>query len=104
MNNKLPKVFVNSKQNLEANNQEMYYSKNPEKVIKKEERVENQLIVRKKINQIMSSPKFVYKLKVRITTNNGNFDSVIIAKEKDSLVTLDNKYIPISSIINIEQI
>ena len=103
--NKLPKVFVNTKDKIQNNNQKMFYGKKSDRGEENADKTfTNELVVRKKINEIMSSSKFVYKLKVKITTNEGKTDEIIVAKEKDTLVTLNNKYIPISSIIDIEEL
>ena len=57
----------------------------------------------KKIQDIFNYPDYIYKVNVSITTNSGVLDKVIIGKNKNSLITIDNEYIPISSIVDINK-
>ena len=110
MNKKLPSVFANRKEKHENNNIEQYYSK--EKTIdKKANNLNNKMnneiksvIIMKKINDIFYSNNFVYKAKVVITTKEGDKITDIIAKNNDSLLTLNNEVILIKDIIDIKKV
>lgn len=103
MEKKLPKVFVNTIQKKLTNNDSVYYGDRKEKETspKKITYKEN---INTKINKIFKSPKYVYKINVEITTEQGKQTYNIIGKNMNNLITIDNKLIPISSIIDIKEI
>lgn len=104
MNKKLPSVFVNMQDKPINNNQKLFYSKMSDRTVKKETLTfEEKMKIKKRINDLFNSPRFVYKLPVSLNTTNGNIDTIIVAKKGDNLVTLDNKLIDINSIISIEE-
>ena len=55
-----------------------------------------------KIYNIFKSPTYVYKVDVIITTKEGKFTKRIVGKNKDNLITIDNEYIPINKILDID--
>lgn len=94
---KLPEMFQNKiDKNLENNNK-LYYSASNEIPIKKTKKN-----IHKKISEIFSSPNYIYKANVKITTNDKTFNTQIIGRNKNYLITMDNKTISINSIIDIE--
>lgn len=108
MEKKLPNVYVNnSARQLKSNNKNLFYSLDqmldnsslsiePKNAIK-------QISVRKKISDIFSSSKFIYKIKVLIETKSeGSIKEVIISKEEDGILTLSNKKIKYEDIIDIK--
>ncbi len=104
MKKKLPNVFVNKQDKKINNNKEVYYSKANE-VFNKNKNTRlflDELMVRKKIDEIFSSTKFVYKIKVLILTDEGEFKETLIAKINNDLVTLNNKKIKITDIRDIK--
>lgn len=58
----------------------------------------------KQINEIFRKENFIYRAKVKITTNNGIFTETIIGRNSLNLITINNELIPIANIINIEKI
>ena len=89
----LPKVFQNS--NIKNTNRvDLYYSKE----ITKQKPYIN---INDKINNIFKDKRFVYKINVTITTKDNQFDTSIIGKTYNNLITLDNKLINIKDIIDI---
>lgn len=99
MEKKLPNVYANPIGKKLQNVQEMYYEGDrnfPKKM--------DQRSVEQKINSIFSSREFVYKSHVRITTNQGIKECIVVGKTDRSLLTLDNETITIASIIDIEKI
>ena len=100
MGKKLPLVFHNSINKKLRNNDDIFYSKDDTNMVEEKKDRKN---IRKKINDIFSSSDYVYKANVKITTNDNIFETKIIGKNKNYLITLDNKIIPIEDIIDIEK-
>ena len=110
MKKNLPKVFQNTINKELKNNESIYYSlsKNNDLVIKKSEKKEYEEIVNnsnieKKINDIFTSSNYVYKAKVDIKTSNSTINTRIIGRNKEYIITFDNKKIPIKDIIDIKE-
>lgn len=57
--------------------------------------------IRKKINEIIESPDFIYRTKVNIVIDNQIITKKIIGIYNNNLVTIDNEHIPISIINDI---
>ena len=95
MKKDLPSVFSNPIEKEIKNNTEYYYGSlnNSEKSKKN---------IMQEINNIFASKDFVYKKQIRLTTVDDSFDVMLVGRNASSLLTLDNKNIPISSIIDIE--
>ena len=95
--NKLPNVFaspINKKLN---NYQYIYRSDSATKSY-------NPKDINKKINEIFGSLNHVYKSRVRITMNDGIIEEQIVGKTNINLLTIDNKLIKITDILDIEKI
>jgi hypothetical protein len=95
--NKLPNVFaspINKKLN---NYQDLYRSDSTTKSY-------NPKDINKKINEIFGSLNHVYKSRVRITMNDGIIEEQIVGKTNINLLTIDNKLIKITDILDIEKI
>lgn len=107
MEKKLPKIFANKLEKNVSNNKNVYYSadKNEQLNTIEEKSVKNKmdsnLNINQKINKIFTSTKYVYKADVRINTKNEQIDCRIIGKNATHLITMDNKLIPISDIVDI---
>lgn len=100
MEKKLPSVFANKIEKKLENNNYVSVSKNENRFVKEEKSVN----VQKKIKDIFSSPKYVYRTSVLITLKDKKVTKKIIGKNNNNLVTLDNELIPISEIVDIEQL
>jgi hypothetical protein len=103
MDKKLPGVFANEIN--VHNNEEVFYSANrsAENVSEEKEVKKNaSLDVLSKINHMFSSPKFVYKINAKITTNDETKEYTIVGKNRSALITLDNQTIMIADIKDIE--
>ena len=98
MEKKIPKVFQNNIDKDISNNDKYYYSANKSDIINKVDKPKN---INKKINEIFASPTYVYKANVEIKTNNSTLSTKIIGRNKNYLITMDNKTIPINDIIDI---
>lgn len=107
MNKKLPNVFVNKNTGTINNNKEKYYSKDSSLESNKDNMTNPNIrliMIRKKINELFNSDNFVYKAKVVITNGEGDKEYTIIAKNNDSLLTINNESIPISEILDIRRL
>lgn len=98
MEKKIPKVFQNNIDKDISNNDKYYYSANKSEIINKVDKPKN---INKKINEIFASPTYIYKANVEIKTKNSTFTTKIIGRNKNYLITMDNKTIPINDIIDI---
>lgn len=108
MDKKLPGIFANKIEKGVDNNANVYYSANNERIDNlpsdnkdNNKKIDSSLNVNQKINKIFSSTKYVYKADVRIQLKNDQIDCRIIGKNATHLITMDNKLIPISDIIDI---
>lgn len=100
MKKKLPEIFQNTIEKNLKNNEDVYYSGN--EGISKNKNIVKKNNIREQINKIFSSPNYVYKANVKISTNDKTFTTRIIGRNKNYLITMDNKTILIDSIKNIE--
>lgn len=92
-----PKVFRNTINKSIKNNENVFYSKNE---VKNEIKESKNII--QKINEIFASPNYIYKANVKIKTNDDIITTRIIGRNKDYIITMDNKLIPIKNIIDIK--
>ena len=60
--------------------------------------------INKKINNIFKSKNYIYKIKVEITLKDKVFETYIIGKTNNKLITLENNFININDIKNIKEI
>ena len=100
MNKKLPSVFANNDLSHVKNNNTVYYSN--KKDLRNEYRPS--LIgqnVNQKINSIFNSNNYVYKAEVEITFDDKIIETVIIGKQNNYLITLNNQKININDIVDI---
>ena len=107
MNKKLPKVFQNKIDKDISNNNKFYYSANKEESNNETKAETKSKIIKpnninKKINEIFSSPSYVYKANVDVTTKDSTIKTKIIGRNKSYLITMDNKTIPINDIVDIK--
>ena len=108
MEKKLPGIFANKIEKNVSNNKDVYYSANNNDKLEifdnrsSEKKLDSNLNVNQKINRIFASTKYVYKADVRINTGAQQIDCRIIGKNATHLITMDNKLIPISDIIDID--
>ncbi len=97
MEKELPRVYANPIDKPLNNNKDLFYSGGYQnRSFDKED-------VIRKINEIFASKSHVYKSRVKINTLNDSFDTVIVGKSGNSLLTLDGRKININEIINIDK-
>lgn len=99
----LPKVFQNNVDKKFNNNSSVYYSSNDTRSLNSGETKDNRTILQK-INEIFSSPNYVYKANVEISLKDKKVTKRIIGRNKDFLITMDNTLIPISDIVDIKSV
>ena len=96
MKKDLPSVYSNPIEKEIKNNTEYYYGS-----LRSENNIKPKNIIQQ-INNIFASKDFVYKKKVRVTTIDETTDVTLVGRNTTSLLTLENKTIPISNITDIE--
>ena len=89
-----PKVFQNTIDKKINNNKTYFVSKN----IKKNNDSKN---INTKINDMFKSSSYIYKIDVIITLKDKEIKKIVIGKNKNNLITIDNELIPIKDIIDI---
>ena len=96
----LPKIYHNISKKEFNNNKKYYYSNTQDNA----EEVKDTRTVNQKINNIFSSPNYIYKAIVEIELKDKIIKKRIIGRNKDYIITMDNDLIPIKDIINIKSI
>ena len=94
----LPEVFHNKINKKFDNNRSVFYSNNTYE----EDRSVDTRTILQKINEIFSSPNYVYKANVEITLKDKKVTKRIIGRNKNYIITMDNDLIPISDIVDIK--
>lgn len=100
----LPKVFQNNIDKKFNNNSSVYYSSNDNRNLNTKEEVKDNRTILQKINEIFSSPNYVYKANVEIILKDKKVTKRIIGRNKDFLITMDNTLIPIRDIVDIKSV
>ena len=95
----LPKVFHNKIDKKFTNNRSVYYSSSNNS---SNNEVVDTRTIKQKINDIFSSPNYVYKANVDITLKDKKITKRIIGRNKDYIITMDNELILIEDIIDIQ--
>ena len=99
----LPPIFKvsNKKRN---KNQKYYYEKvtNKIKIKKKKKNIDNNLSIEEKINKIFKTKGYAFNIPVTIDFAGKSIDTYLALKKNDSIITLDNEVIPISTITRLE--
>lgn len=92
-----PKLYQHKEKKEFKNNRQVYYSMDKEDT----NIIWNSNDIRKKINNIINSPSFIYRTEVNIVIGNETIVRKIIGIYNNNLVTIDNEHIPIDSIKDI---
>lgn len=101
----LPKVFQNSNIKTDNISQNVFYSEKDSEFVSLEntEPIKDKYIIEKKINDLFNSTNYVYKLNVILKTLNDEIKTTVIGRTQKYLITIDNKKIDISSILDIKE-
>ena len=99
----LPPIFKLSN-NIKDTNQKYYHEKvtNKIKEEKQEKSIDNNLSIEEKINKIFKTRGYAFNIPVEITFSNKKVNTYLALKKNDSIITLDNEVIPISTITRLE--
>ena len=100
--NKKHNLFVNPISRSLDNNDRIYYSSKENNEFRGNIKKESNVM--QKINTIFSSSNYVYKAKVRITFKDREEIKMIVGKNRNNLITMDNELIKIIDVIDIEAI
>ena len=90
--------------NIKDTNQKYYYEKVTNKIKPKEikKTIDNNLSIEEKINKIFKTKGYAFTIPVEITFSNKTVNTYLALKKNDSIITLDNEVIPISTITSLE--
>ncbi len=106
MKKDLPKIYANKINKEIKNNEKTHTTSGKEKNITKNQAEQNPYPtlkpVKEQINEIIKKKQYIYRIPVEIETEQGTFITKIIGMNKNSIITLDNKLIKISTIKNIK--
>ena len=101
MKKDLPGIFAG---NVDRNITNREYSVTNRTEVKEENNKKIELNINQKIKTIFSSPDYIYKADVLITTNDGEYTKRIIGKSGNNLITMDNELINIDTIKDIKKL
>lgn len=106
MNKKLPGVFANEI-NKQINNNEKVYASTKKEIIKEAETPKSKVkpvyekTIKQKIDDIFKSKKYIYKIPVKITTDDEELTKYIIGRNTKNLITIDNELVEIEKVKDI---
>lgn len=103
MEKKLPGVFANKIDKKINNNESVFYSNEERTVETSAKKVKLEKSVIQKINDIFKSRDYVYKAKVVISLKDKTIEKIIVGKNNNYVITLENELIPIQDIIDIKK-
>ena len=99
----LPPIFKVSN-NIRDTNQKYYYEKvtNKIKPMEPKKNIDNNLSIEEKINKIFKTKGYAFNIPVTIDFAGKSIDTYLALKKNNSIITLDNEVIPISTITRLE--
>ena len=102
MEKKLPKVFKKDITKEHMTNTKIYSTSTSKKEVKEKKKTNiNNLTVEEKIKRLFKSSRYIFNIGVIIKTAKKDYDTKIIGKVKNSLITFENEEIPIIEIEDI---
>ncbi len=104
MSKDLPSIFKNTPNRKINNNKNVYYSKygNLIEPVKNDESIIEDNSLNGTVNNMLKNRQFVFNVPVEIKTKDGIFNSSIVSKVGDHLLTSDGKTIIIEDILSIK--
>ena len=96
----LPKMYQN-KITKKIDSIQKVYNSSEDRGLKLSDTKYGNISIDKKIDDIFSSPEYVYKADVTIVTDKETIQKRIVARNKNNIITINNEYIPISIIRDI---
>ena len=98
MEKKLPKIFKKDVTKEHINNKKVYYENKNQDINTYQQ---DNTSVDEKIKKLFKSSRYIFNIGVIIKTKKKDYDTKIIGKVKNSLITTDNEVIPIIEIEDI---
>lgn len=100
---KLPKVFQNDFSKTINNNKKVCYLRNEalKEEITNTPVIENKQDIINTLDEVFSGIGYAYNIPLEIKTSTKEYNTSLIAKTSNNIITLDNEIIPISDIISI---
>ncbi len=103
MKRKLPNLYKGIIRNNPINQKQSIIDFNDKEEIQEKEDIVSDRNINNQIKNIFSSPEFVYKADVVITTTQGNIlKKTIIGRTNNSLITMDDELIDVNEISKID--
>ena len=99
MEKKLPGIFKKNVDKEHINNKKICYTSNTKEI--KTVNNKEDISVEEKIKKLFKSSRYIFNIGVIIKTDKKEYDTKIIGKVKNSLITIDNIEIPIIEIKDI---
>jgi len=102
---KLPKIYQNTIHKEIHNNKKVYYSKGDSvnQATQSDVVSTTSYDIQKFIDEVFSMPTYSFNIPLFITTKEKTYDTSLIAKTRDRVITFDNDVIPIAEIISIRK-
>lgn len=96
---KLPEIYKNNINKKINNNKKICYLKNINNQV---EEIKENNNIEEILEEIFNGLGYSYNIPVLIETKNNKYETSLITKTKNNIVTIDNDIIPIKEIINIK--
>ena len=96
---KLPEIYKNNFTKKIKNNREVCYLRNDDTISNL-----SNISIEKEINNIFSGIGYSYNIPVEIVTNKKVYNTSLVAKTRENVVTLDNEIIAIGDIKSIKRL
>ena len=96
---KLPEIYKNNFTKKIKNNREVCYLRNDDTISNL-----SNINIEKEINNIFSGIGYSYNIPVEIVTNKNVYNTSLVAKTRENVVTLDNEIIAIGDIKSIKRL
>ena len=96
---KLPEIYKNNFTKKIKNNREVCYLRNEDVISKL-----SNISIEEEINNIFSGIGYSYNIPVEIVTNKKVYNTSLVAKTRENVVTLDNEIIAIGDIKSIKRL
>jgi len=104
MNKELPKVYANKINKEIKNNKKTYVYKGENNISQDKKHTNSINDIEKIINQLFNRRGYVYKVPVKIETDTEIIKTQIIGRNRNNIITRDNKIIEIKKIKAISEI
>ena len=97
----LPKMYHSRVNKINSPVQRIYSTIGSNDIHDEDNHQYSHVSIDKKIDDIFKNREFVYKADVMIVTDYDSFRKIVVARNNNYLVTIDNEYIPINTIRDI---